>query len=256
MASRPLAGPLGVALVSGGSGDIGAAICEALHADGWGVVIGYVSRDRAETLAAELATDDVPATAMPLDLTDSAQIRATMAELLAEEPQLGAVVLNAGWNESAPFLDTDEDHWRTTLKVNLMGPMLVTRLCLPGMVEAGAGTIVGITSEAAKTGDAANAVYSAAKAGLAALFRTLVREHGRHGIRANCVAPGPIDTRLLRDAFPDEETAQATIEKLIRLVPLRRLGQPHEVAAAVRYLVTEGTHVAGEHLSVGGGVVM
>jgi len=251
-----LAGPLGVALVSGGSGDIGAAICRALHADGWGVVVGYVSQDRAEALAGELATDDVPAKAMALDLTDPDQIRASVGDLLVAEGRVGALVLNAGWSESALFVETNEDHWRTTLQINLMGPMLVTRLCLPGMVEAGEGAIVGITSEAAKTGDAANAVYSAGKAGLAALLRTIVREHGRDGIRANCVAPGPIDTRLLRAAFPDQETADATIEKLVRLVPMRRLGQPEDVAAAVRYLVTEGAHVAGEHLSVGGGVVM
>ena len=251
-----LAGPRGLALVSGGGGDIGSAICRHLHADGWGLAIGYRTAERAQSLAKDLNTSDVPALAVPLDLTDTDQIRTTLGKLLLEERHIDAVVLNAGWNKSSSFLETDEAQWCTTVAVNLVGPMLITQLCLPAMVIAGEGVIVGITSEAAKTGDANNAIYATAKAGLAAFLRTIVREHGRDGIRANSVAPGPIDTSLLRSSFPDEETARVTVEKLIRLVPVRRLGQPDEVAAAVRYLVSEGHHVAGEHLSVGGGIVM
>lgn len=251
-----LRGPRGLALVSGGGGDIGAAICRALHADGWGLAIGYVSRQRAESLAAELAAEGPPAVAVPLDLTDRAQIRAGVGELLAAEGHVDALVLNAGWNQARAFLDTDEQQWRTTLAVNLVGPMLAIQLCLPPMVRAGGGSIVAITSEAARVGDAGNAVYAAAKAGLTSFLRTIVREHGRDGVRANAVAPGPIDTSLLRHAFADDEAADAAIAKLTRLVPLRRLGRPEEVAAAVRYLVSEGAHVTGQQLGVGGGVVM
>ena len=241
-----LRGPRGLALVSGGSGDIGAAICRALHADGWGLAIGYVSRERAESLAAELAAHGPPATAVPLDLTDRAGIRSSIEALLAAEGSVEALVLNAGWNQARSFLDTGEQQWRTTLAVNLVGPMLAIQLCLPSMVRAGGGAIVAITSEAARVGDAGNAVYSAAKAGLTSLLRTLVREHGRDGVRANAVAPGPIDTSLLRHAFEDPETADEAIAKLTRLVPQRRLGRPTEVAAAVRYLVSEGAHVTGQ----------
>ena len=251
-----LKGSRGLALVSGGSGDIGAAICRALHADGWGLAIGYVTRDRAESLAAELAAQGPPAAAVPLDLTDRAGIRASVGELLAAEGRLDALVLNAGWNQARGFLDTGEQQWRTTLAVNLIGPMLAVQLCLPAMIRAGAGAIVAITSEAARVGDAGNAVYAAAKAGLTSFLRTIVREHGRDGVRANAVAPGPIDTTLLRHAFEDPEAAEEAIAKLTRLVPLRRLGQPEEVAAAVRYLVSEGDHVTGQQLGVGGGVVM
>ena len=251
-----LRGPRGLALVSGGSGDIGAAICRALHTDGWGLAIGYVSRQRAESLAEELAGRGPPARAIPLDLTDRAGIRAGVGSLLDAEGRVDALVLNAGWNQARNFMDTGEQHWRTTVAVNLVGPMLAVQMCLPAMVRAGGGTIVAITSEAARVGDAGNAVYSAAKAGLTSFLRTVVREHGRDGVRANAVAPGPIDTSLLRDAFEDPEAADTAIAKLTRLVPLRRLGQPAEVAAAVRYLVSEGAHVTGQQLGVGGGVVM
>ena len=206
--------------MSGGSGDIGAAICRALHADGWGLAIGYVSRQRAESLAAELSSQGPPARAIPLDLTDRAEVRASVGSLLADEGRVDALVLNAGWNQARPFLDTDEQQWRTTVAVNLVGPMLAVQLCLPAMVRAGTGSIVAITSEAARVGDAGNAVYAAAKAGLTAFLRTIVREHGRDGVRANAVAPGPIDTSLLRHAFEDPQTADAAIAKLTRLVPL------------------------------------
>lgn len=251
-----LRGPRGLALVSGGSGDIGAAICRALHADGWGLAIGYVSRQRAESLAAELSAQGPPAKAVPLDLTDRAQVRAGLGELLEAEGQVDALVLNAGWNQARSFLETGEQQWRTTLAVNLVGPMLAVQLCLPFMIRAGGGAIVAITSEAARVGDAGNAVYSAAKAGLTSFLRTIVREHGRDGVRANAVAPGPIDTSLLHHAFEDPETADEAIAKLTRLVPQRRLGRPTEVAAAVRYLVSEGAHVTGQQIGVGGGVVM
>lgn len=251
-----LRGPRGLALVSGGSGDIGAAICRALHADGWGLAIGYVSRQRAESLAAEFSAQGPPAKAVSLDLTDRAQVRAGLGELLEAEGQVDALVLNAGWNQARSFLETGEQQWRTTLAVNLVGPMLAVQLCLPFMVRAGGGAIVAITSEAARVGDAGNAVYSAAKAGLTSFLRTIVREHGRDGVRANAVAPGPIDTSLLRHAFEDPETADEAIAKLTRLVPQRRLGRPEEVAAAVRYLVSEGAHVTGQQIGVGGGVVM
>ena len=251
-----LRGPRGLALVSGGSGDIGAAICRALHADGWGLAIGYVSRQRAESLAAELSAQGPPAKAVPLDLTDRAQVRAGLGELLEAEGQVDALVLNAGWNQARSFLETGEQQWRTTLAVNLVGPMLAVQLCLPFMVRADGGAIVAITSEAARVGDAGNAVYSAAKAGLTSFLRTIVREHGRDGVRANAVAPGPIDTSLLHHAFEDPETADEAIAKLTRLVPQRRLGRPTEVAAAVRYLVSEGAHVTGQQIGVGGGVVM
>ena len=120
----------------------------------------------------------------------------------------------------------------------------------------GTGAFVGITSDSAKVGDVGHAPYAAAKNGLASFFKTIVREYGRAGITASCVAPGPIDTPMLRGTFSSEAEAEVAIEKLRRLVPLRRLGTSEEVAAAVRFLCSDTDYVAGEHLSVGGGVTM
>jgi 2-hydroxycyclohexanecarboxyl-CoA dehydrogenase len=243
-------------LVSGGSGAIGAAICRRLHDEGWGVAIGYVSHERAEDLARSLHADDHPAVAVPLDLADSASIRSGVAELHASFGRVDAVVFNGGLSHSALFVDTTERDWWTELAVNFTGPMLVTKLCLPAMMAAGHGVFVGVTSEAAKVGDIAHAPYSMAKAALNAFFKTIVHEYGRRGIRACSVAPGPIDTPMMRYSFDTPEEADQAISKLISLVPLKRFGLPDEVAAVVRFLCSDGEFVAGEQLSVGGGISM
>jgi 2-hydroxycyclohexanecarboxyl-CoA dehydrogenase len=250
------AGPRGVALVSGGSGAIGEAICRQLHDDGWAVAIGYVTRDRAEALAAQLHTDDVPSWAVPLDMSDLAAVRDGIGQLLDDVGRVDAAVYNGGLSRTAPFVDTTEEDWAAEVAVNFLGPVQVTKLLLPGMIEAGRGTFVGITSEAAKVGDAGHAPYSAVKAALHSFFKTLVREYGRLGILASSVAPGPIDTPMLRYTFESGEHAEKVIERLRKLVPVGRLGESDEVAAAVRFLVSDNTFVAGEHISVGGGVTM
>jgi 2-hydroxycyclohexanecarboxyl-CoA dehydrogenase len=249
-------GPRGVALVSGGSGAIGEAISTQLHDDGWAVVIGYVSRNRAEALARKLHTDDVPSWAVPLDMSDSASVRAGIADLLADVGRVDAAVFNGGLSHTAMFLDTTEDDWAAEVAVNYLGPVLATRLLLPAMLDNGHGSFVGITSEAAKVGDTGHAPYAAVKGALHAFFRTIVREYGRKGILANSVAPGPIDTPMLRYTFDTEHDAARAIEKLRKLVPVGRLGQPDEVAAAVRFLISDSAFVAGQHISVGGGVSM
>ena len=254
--TRRGAGPRGVALVSGGSGAIGEAICRKLHGDGWAVAIGYVSRERAEALAASLHTDAVPSWPVPLDMRDSRSVRAGIDSLLTDAGRVDTAVYNGGLSRTAPFIETTEDDWATEIAVNYLGPVLATRLLLPAMLANNGGSFVGITSEAAKVGDAQHAPYTAVKAALHAFFRTIVREHGRQGILANSIAPGPIDTPMLRYTFSSPENAERAIGKLRRLVPVGRLGTPGEVAEAVRFLVSDSNFIAGEQISVGGGVSM
>lgn len=256
MAASPSAPARGLALVSGGSGAIGEAITRQLHADGWSVAIGYVSRARAEALATDLHHPGRPAVAVEMDMSRPESIRTGIASLLDRFGCINAAVFNGGTSTTSPFVDSTEDDWNFEVAVNFLGPVLATQLCLPGMLEAGEGVFVGISSDSAKVGDAGHAPYAAAKNALVSFFKTIVREYGKQGIRASAVAPGPIDTPMLRYTFGSDEQAQRAIEKLVRLVPLGRLGRSEEVAAAVRFLVTDGRFVAGEHLSVGGGVTM
>lgn len=246
----------GLAVVTGGGGGIGAAICRALHADGWAVAVGYVTRDRAEKLADELDSAGAPVVAVPLDMTEPEQIRSSLGQLLSVHGAIDVVVFNGGLAHGAYFVDTTEREWEQETEVNFLGPALVTQMCLPGMIARRRGVFVGVTSDSSKVGDVRHSPYAAAKGALNSFLKSIVREYGEHGIRASCVAPGPIDTAMLRYTFESPELADAAIAKLTRLVPLGRLGDPAEVAAAVRFLCTDGEFVAGEHLSVGGGVTM
>jgi NAD(P)-dependent dehydrogenase (short-subunit alcohol dehydrogenase family) len=244
------------ALVSGGSGAIGSAICRQLHEGGFTVVIGYNSKDRGEELARELDPKGKTSWAIPLDMSDRAQIRSSLTGLLGQLRTVDVVVFNAGKSKTARFVDTDEDQWAAEIQINYLGPVLATWLCLPAMLAAGGGRLIAITSEAAKVGDGSRATYSASKAALHSFFRTIVREYGARGILANSVAPGPIDTPMLRSAFGSPEKTEKALGKLRRLVPLDRLGEPEEVASVVRALAEDFSYIAGQQISVGGGVSM
>jgi 2-hydroxycyclohexanecarboxyl-CoA dehydrogenase len=207
----------------------------------------------AERLVDELNSQ---AFAVPLDMTKPDEIRASTQSLISDFGRIDAAVFNGGVARANYFIDSSEDDWFYEMQVNFFGPLLMTKLCLPGMISNGRGVFVGITSESAKVGDVGHAVYAASKAALSAFFKSMVREYGRKGITANAVAPGPIDTPMLRYTYGSEAAATEGIAKLIRQVPLARLGMTEEVAAAVRFLCSEAGFVAGEHLSVGGGVTM
>lgn len=248
--SRP-----GLVLVSGGSGAIGEATCRLLHAHGWQVVIGYVNRARAQQLSDALSTDGLEVRIAPLDLSRPETVAAEVASILDVVGHVDALVLNAGWSIAGRFTDSDEADWHKTLNINFLGPVAAVHTCLPGMIAAGGGAIVGVTSEVAKVGESGHASYCAAKAALASFCKTIVREYGRQGIRANCVAPGPIDTPMIHESYPEPGHADAVIAKIINNVPLGRRGDVNDIAEAIDYLLG-ARYVAGQHLSVGGGVTM
>lgn|GEM_PF-336297 len=249
-------GRRGLALVTGGSGTIGQAICRGLSADGWGIGVGYVSPDRAEALAAELRASGAPAVAVPLDLTDPAATRASIARLHAANSGIAVVVFNGGATSADPFHLSDEVSWRRDIAVNFVGTVLVSELCLPHMLAAAAGHFIAVTSEAAKVGDARHASYAAAKAAQAAYLAALARRVAGTGVTANSVAPGPIESPLLRGTFASPEEAEAAIRAMQRLIPARRVGEPEDIATAVRFFARAGPGISGQHLSVSGGLTM
>ncbi|HSJ16989.1 MAG TPA: SDR family NAD(P)-dependent oxidoreductase [Solirubrobacterales bacterium] len=236
------------ALVTGGAKGIGAAIARRLAAEGGRVTIGDVDTDGAERVAAEIG-----ATAVRLDVTDPGSAAA------AVEGAGGVDVLvnNAGMDEFAFFTDTDPGLWERVLAVNLKGVLACTHAVLPGMQQTGYGRIVNIASEAGRVGSKGSAVYSAAKGGVIAFTKTIARENARFGITANAIAPGPIDTPLLRRARELGELGERAIETMKGATQLRRLGQPEEVAAAVAFLASDdAAYVTGETLGVSGGLGM
>jgi 2-hydroxycyclohexanecarboxyl-CoA dehydrogenase len=163
-------------------------------------------------------------------------------------------VNNAGIDVIAPFLDTDEATWDRLWAVNLRGTLLATRAVLPGMVTRERGRIVNIGSDAGRVGSSGEAVYSATKGGVIAFTKTLAREVARHGVTVNCVCPGPTDTALLEQVREYDEKLHAS---LARAIPLRRLGRPEDVAAAVVFLASDAAgYITGQTLSVSGGLTM
>ena len=186
-----------------------------------------------------------------IDLTVPASI-ATFAETV--QARFGAVdvlVNGAGWGRNGPFWEGTPDFWDKLIALNLVGPMQLTKALLPPMMERKGGRIVNIASDAGRVGSLGETVYSAAKGGLIAFTKSLARETARHGIVVNCVCPGPTDTPLMA-AVPDKVK-----EALIKAIPLRRLGQPDEVADAVLFFAGEGaSYVTGQVLSVSGGLTM
>jgi 2-hydroxycyclohexanecarboxyl-CoA dehydrogenase len=231
-----------VALVTGGSSGIGAAISERLASDGLEVVLSGLDRDEALDRAKLIG-----ARSIVLDVADH---EATTAAIQALGP-VDVLINNAGIDHTAWFTDVPHEVWKRLLAVNLEGVLTCTQAVLPGMQRSGWGRIVTIGSEAGRFGSKANAVYAAAKGAVIAFSQSIAAENARFAITANVVAPGPIETPLLRQMPPAE------IERVVARTQMRRLGTPAEVAAAVAFLASdEASYITGETLGVSGGMTL
>ena len=245
-----------VALVTGAARGIGAAIADALAADGWAVAIG----DLDQIAAAATASADRDA-ARRHGARASRSTSPTPPRCAppwhAIETELGpieALVNNAGIDVIKPFVDSTEDEWDRIIAVNLKGTIRCCRAVLDGMIERRSGRIVSIASDAGRVGSSGEAVYSATKGGVIAFSKTLARETARYGIRVNCVCPGPTETALLAQVAEYSEKLYAG---LARAIPLGRTAQPDDIAPAVAFLVSDGAgYITGQTLSVSGGLTM
>jgi 2-hydroxycyclohexanecarboxyl-CoA dehydrogenase len=236
------------ALVTGGASGIGAAIVRRLAAEGAEVVIGDIDEAGAREVA-----DEIGAVAIPLDV---AELSAATAAVDSAGP-FEILVNNAGTDDFGFFTDMTPERWRRLLQVNLEGVFNCTHAALPAMQRAGYGRIVNVASEAGRVGSKGSAVYSAAKGGVIAFTKTIARENARFGITANAIAPGPIDTPLLRAAKQLGEIGERVIETMKSQTQMRRLGQPEEVATVAAFLASDdASYVTGETLGVSGGLGM
>ena len=236
------------ALVTGASGGIGAAIARALHARGAAVALSGTRREALEALAGELGER---VHVCPADLRDTAATEGLVAAAEAAAGPLSILVNNAGLTRDMLALRMKDEDWQTVLDVDLSAPFRLARAALKGMLRRRAGRIISIGSVVGATGNAGQANYAAAKAGLVGMTKALAQEVGSRGITVNLVAPGFVQTAMT-DVLPE---AQRT--KLTESIPLGRLGQPADIAAAVVYLASdEAGWVTGATLHVNGGMAM
>jgi 2-hydroxycyclohexanecarboxyl-CoA dehydrogenase len=235
------------ALVTGAGGGIGSAVARELNAAGIGVLACGSTPERARQAAAALP-DAEPAWA---DLSRPESV-AGLIELATASGNVDILVACAGWERVEPFFASMPDIWDRLLNVNLRSVIQLSHRLLPGMVERGWGRLVCIASDAGRVGSPGEAVYSAAKAGVIALCKTLGQELARSGVTCNAVSPGPTNTRLLEE-WRVEHPEQA--EKLRRRIPAGRFGEPEDVAALVGFLCSDRAgHVTGQVISVNGGL--
>lgn len=234
------------AVVTGGAGGIGRAICRDLAALGARVVIADLDLAAASGLAKELPG----ALAMRVDLLDPAGIDSFVAEV----GPVDVLVHNAGVTIVEPFTQSDPADWDLMWRINLRAPMQLTRGLLPGMTERGWGRLIFISSDGARAGSGGEGAYAATKSGLFGLAKTLAREAARGGVTSNVVCPGPTDTPMVRAVG---EQHPGLLEKLAKQIPLRRIAQPEDIAGLVAFLSTDrAEYITGQTLSVSGGITM
>jgi 3-oxoacyl-[acyl-carrier protein] reductase len=242
-----------IALVTGGSGAIGAATCRALAASGVTVAVNGRDRTAIDAVVAEIVAAGGAAMAAPGDVTDEAAVHRMRDEV---EHALGPVEVLAtfagGQGAPVPTARLGADQWRAVIESDLTSVFLTVSAFLPGMVERGAGSIVTMSSTAGRVPGRANAAYAAAKAGVVMLTKHLANEVGSHGIRVNCLAPSAVLNERMRRAMSAEQ-----LDELARAFPLGRIGQPGDIAQAVLYLASDASSwVTGLTLDLTGGRVI
>jgi acetoacetyl-CoA reductase len=241
-----------VALVTGGTRGIGAAIVAALAVDGIHIAAGYGSnRVAAEEMAAKLAVDGHEVSLHQGNVGKPDDCRRVVAEVLAKYDHIDYLINNAGITVDKTMRNMTVDDWHAVLRVNLSGAFYMSKAILEHMIGRGFGRIVNISSIIGETGSIGQANYAASKSGLFGLTKSLALETARKGITVNCVAPGFIDTEMVA-AVPKE-----VLDRVVASIPMRRLGHPDEIAHAVRFLLQDAAgYITGSVLSVNGGMEM
>ncbi len=246
-----------VAVVTGGARGIGKGISERLAALGARVAIADLLKEEAETEAAAIRKSGGLATAVSTDITNLESVMAMVEAVKSESGPVDILVNNAGWDRMKPFLDTTPEFWARVIDINFKGVLNTVFAIAPGMVARNGGRIINIGSDAARVGSMGESVYSGAKGAVVSFSKTLARELARSRITVNVVCPGPTPTPLLEEMKAEDGFAGKVLANMDRIIPLKRMGTPDDVASAVAFFASDQAgFVTGQVLSVSGGLTM
>jgi 2-hydroxycyclohexanecarboxyl-CoA dehydrogenase len=237
-------------VVTGAASGIGRATAEMLAREGAHVVLADLSADKGELEAERLRKNGLSASFDQVDVASDNSI-AAFAKAVLGRYDVHVLVNGAGWGKGQPFIENGADFWERVVDVNMLGPIKLTRALLGPMIERRSGKIINVASDAGRVGSSGETVYSGAKGGLIAFSKGLAREMARYSINVNCVCPGPTETPMLM-ALPENH-----LEAFKRAIPMRRFGQPEDVANAILFFASDrSSYITGQTLSVSGGLTM
>ncbi|MGH3087210.1 MAG: 3-oxoacyl-ACP reductase family protein [Rubrobacteraceae bacterium] len=240
-----------VALVTGAGRGLGRAIAQELADGGAKVVVNYSrSKDPAEELVEKISSNGGEAAAIQGDVSDAEQAASLVEQTLEKFGGLDVLINNAGINIDKTMKKMEIEDWDKVVQVDLNSCWYTVKAALPHFMEGNGGVIINISSFIGQKGNFGQANYSAAKAGIIGFTKTAALEMARYGVTVNAVCPGFIETDMFSGVPEDVR------EKIKKTIPLGRIGNPEEVAKAVRYLVVDGDYITGQTLNINGGVYM
>ncbi|MDQ0199802.1 acetoacetyl-CoA reductase [Neobacillus ginsengisoli] len=240
-----------VAIVTGGSRGIGAAISMELAKNGVKIVLNYVSRkEHAEKMVAEINEIGGEAYAVQADVSKSEDAAKLVQEAVNHFGRLDILINNAGITRDSTFKKLSEEDWRKVIDVNLNSVFNTTSVALPSLLESDAGRIINISSIIGQAGGFGQTNYAAAKAGLIGYTKSLALELAKSNVTVNAICPGFIGTEMVM-AIPEK-----VLDGIVAKVPQKRLGKPEEVARGVVYLCKDGDYITGQQLNINGGLYM
>ncbi len=239
-----------VAVITGAGSGIGRAIALRLAEDSAKIAIWDINLAGAEETAQMIRNAGGASIAVNADCSDKTAIKAAADQTRAELGPIAILVNNAGIAPFTPFLDTNDDLFDKVIRINLRGPWLVTKECLPDMLATRWGRVINITSSSVQTGSPSQGHYVSSKGGLVGMTKALALEFAASGVTVNMIPPGFIDTPMLRNAPVD-------VEAFAQSLPMKRVGLPEDIAAAAAYLASEeASYITGQTISTNGGRYM
>ena len=244
------------AIITGGAQGIGRAIALRLARDGADIGILDIQKEVAQNTVEEMAALDVKAMAIECNTTDYRQVKEAVMKVHQACGSIDILINNTGIDRSQYFVDTDEALWDQLINVNYKSFLIASHVCIPFMMEQKSGNIVSLGSDAGRIGNPGEVLYCGTKGAIMSSTKALAKELARFNIRVNAVSPGPVQTALW-DSLHSGEKGKRVTEGLTRVIPLKRLGMPEDVADVVAFFVSDDSrYLTGQVLSVDGGLTM